>query len=108
MLFAAATPAAALATTGLLSLSPWRAPLHARSALHVRTQADPDVACRASAPAGAALCVIFSGGTFCYAACVHVLPSALGTKAVSSSQLAVLLAGSILPLALVSIVGHGH
>ena len=62
---------------------------------------------RLSAPTGAALCVLFSGGTFLYAACIHVLPSALGSK-VTGGQLATLLAGCVLPLALVSVMGHGH
>lgn len=51
--FAAASPVAAVVTAVLLGLSPFL-----------------------SHPAGAALCVIFSGGTFLYAACVHVLPEA--------------------------------
>lgn len=51
--FAAAAPLAAIVTTLLLALSPFL-----------------------SHPLGAALCVIFSGGTFLYAACVHVLPEA--------------------------------
>ena len=51
--FAAAAPVAAIVTAVVLGLSPFL-----------------------SHPAGAALCVIFSGGTFLYAACVHVLPEA--------------------------------
>lgn len=62
---------------------------------------------RLSAPTGAALCVLFSGGTFLYAACIHVLPSALGSK-ITSGQLATLLAGCVAPLALVFVMGHGH
>ena len=53
MAFAAAAPVAAIITAVLLGLVPFL-----------------------SHPSGAALCVIFSGGTFLYAACVHVLPEA--------------------------------
>ena len=53
MAFASASPIAAIATAVLLSLSPFL-----------------------SSTTGAALCVIFSGGTFLYASCMHVLPEA--------------------------------
>ena len=51
--FAASSPLAAVITAAVLGLVPFL-----------------------SNPIGAALCVIFSGGTFLYAACVHVLPEA--------------------------------
>lgn len=49
-LFAAASPIAAVATFALLAAAP-----------------------ALSSPAGIALCVLFSGGTFLYASCIHIL-----------------------------------
>lgn len=82
--FAAAAPAATLATYGLLG------------SLAVLQH-----------PAAVALCVIFSGGTFLYAATMHILPEVLGDSGhMSSVQLAAVVVGSLLPVALSW--GHHH
>lgn len=89
LLFAAAAPAATLATYGLLG------------SLAVL-----------SSPGAVALCVLFSGGTFLYAATMHILPEVLqsggggGHARMSSSQLAAVALGSLLPVALSW--GHHH
>ncbi|PRW58354.1 zinc transporter ZIP9 isoform X1 isoform A [Chlorella sorokiniana] len=58
-------------------------------------------------PAAVALCVIFSGGTFLYAATMHILPEVLGdSHHMSSAQLAAVVVGSLLPVALSW--GHHH
>ncbi|KAL4437122.1 hypothetical protein ABPG75_004261 [Micractinium tetrahymenae] len=85
-LFAAAAPAATLATYSLLgSLS------------------------FLSSPTAVALCVIFSGGTFLYAATMHILPEVLGSSGrgrLGGGQLAAVVAGALLPVALSW--GHHH
>lgn len=82
--FAAAAPAATLATYALLG------------SLAVLQH-----------PAAVALCVIFSGGTFLYAATMHILPEVLGDSGhMSSAQLAAVVVGSLLPVALSW--GHHH
>jgi len=53
LVFAAASPAAAGATFAALATAP-----------------------ALSSPAGIALCVLFSGGTFLYASCIHILARA--------------------------------
>jgi zinc transporter 9 len=52
-----------------------------------------------------ALAVLFSGGTFMFAACIHVLPS---VGDVAGAQLAVLVAGMTVPLFLSSLLPHHH
>ena len=62
--------------------------------------------------AAVALCIIFSGGTFLYAATMHILPEVLGSGGghgsgrLSSAQLLAVTAGSLLPVALSW--GHHH
>jgi zinc transporter ZupT len=56
-----------------------------------------------------ALCVLFSGGTFLYAACVHIFPSVLGSSGmVPNRQLPALVVGAALPLLLSTLVPHHH
>lgn len=69
-------------------------------------------------PANIALCMIFSGGTFMYAACVHILPTVVRhghsqppghSSALSSSvALAMIMIGSVAPLLLSALVPHSH
>lgn len=62
-----------------------------------------------SSPPAVALCVIFSGGTFLYAATMHILPEVLssgGGARMSGAQLAAVSAGALLPVALSW--GHHH
>lgn len=84
--FAAAAPAATLATYGLLGSLTFL-----------------------SSPGAVALCVIFSGGTFLHAATMHILPEVLssgGNGRMGSMQLAAVAVGSLLPAALSW--GHHH
>ena len=98
LLFAAASPLAAVLTYGLLSAVPGI------------TDNIP-------------LVVLFSGGTVLYAATVHVLPSAMHAGPVSKdhehtgrpqdgssgrSQLLLVSLGMLLPLVLSAAFGHGH
>lgn len=84
LLFAAAAPAATLATYALLGSL---AVLQSHAAV--------------------ALCVIFSGGTFLYAATMHILPEVLGSGGhLSTAQLVAVTVGSLLPVALSW--GHHH
>ena len=84
LVFAAAAPAATLATYGLLGSL---AVLQSHAAV--------------------ALCVIFSGGTFLYAATMHILPEVLGGgHHLSTAQLVAVAAGSLAPVALSW--GHHH
>jgi zinc transporter ZupT len=56
-----------------------------------------------------ALCVLFSGGTFLYAACIHIFPSIIASSGmVPNRQLPALLAGAALPLFLSTLVPHHH
>ena len=63
-----------------------------------------------TAPTGVALAVIFSGGTFTYAACMHILPGVLAGGAhgggLAPAQLVAVAVGCLLPVALA--VGHVH
>ena len=60
-----------------------------------------------TSPTSVALCVLFSGGTFLYAAAMHILPEVLGTcGAASGGQLAAVALGSLLPVGLSW--GHSH
>ena len=84
--FSSASPLTALVTYGLIAAIP-----------------------RLSSPAATALCVLFSGGTFLYAACMHILPEVVGHDAsLSTVQVAAVLCGSILPLLLSLAVPHTH
>jgi zinc transporter ZupT len=56
-----------------------------------------------------ALCVLFSGGTFLYAACIHIFPSIVAPDGlVPNMQLPWLVVGSALPLFLSTLVPHHH
>ncbi len=62
-----------------------------------------------SSASSTALCVLFSGGTFLYAACMHILPEIVGHDAsLNMVQLAAVLCGSILPLLLTLATPHVH
>lgn len=62
-----------------------------------------------SSASSTALCVLFSGGTFLYAACMHILPEVVGHDAsLSMVQLAAVLCSSILPLLLTIVTPHAH
>lgn len=54
-----------------------------------------------------AMCVLFSGGTFVYAACVHMLPD-LSAKALSWNSLAVLCLGALIPCGINLLDLHHH
>jgi len=87
VMFSVAAPAATLATYGLLGSLTFL-----------------------SSPTAVALCVIFSGGTFLYAATMHILPEVLASGGnggrMSSAQLAAVTVGSLLPVVLSW--GHHH
>lgn len=54
-----------------------------------------------ASPSAIALCVVFSGGTFLYAACLHILPEVLGRQGhLEGRQLCAIMGGMGLPLAL--------
>ncbi len=56
-----------------------------------------------------ALCVLFSGGTFLYAACIHILPEIMGNKGkLSRGELAAVLLGSIVPIVFSALQGDHH
>ncbi len=62
-----------------------------------------------SSASSTALCVLFSGGTFLYAACMHILPEIVGHDAsLNMVQLGAVLCGSILPLLLTLATPHVH
>lgn len=62
-----------------------------------------------SSTSSTALCVLFSGGTFLYAACMHILPEIVGHDAsLNMVQLGAVLCGSILPLLLTLATPHVH
>jgi len=83
-LFSATAPAAALATYALLGALPLF-----------------------TSPAAVALAMLFSGGTFLYAATMHILPEVLeGQGRLSRDQLVAVAAGSLLPVLLSW--GHSH
>lgn len=58
-----------------------------------------------SGDAAVALCVLFSGGTFLYAAAVHMMPD---VHAMRAPEHAAFLAGAFVPVALSSLSGHHH
>ena len=62
-----------------------------------------------SSASSTALCVLFSGGTFLYAACMHILPEIVGHDvSLNVVQLGAVLCGSILPLLLTLATPHVH
>lgn len=82
--FAAASPLALLATYATLASLPML-----------------------SSPAAIALAVLFSGGTFLHAACLHMLPDIMARpQALSWRHLAALLAGSVAPIGLAAALPH--
>lgn len=84
--FSSASPLAALVTYGLIGAIP-----------------------ALSSASSTALCVLFSGGTFLYAACMHILPEVVGHDAsLNLVQLAAVLCGSVLPLLLSLATPHAH
>lgn len=84
--FASASPIVALLTYGLIGIIP-----------------------ALTSGAATALCVLFSGGTFLYAACMHILPDILGhDTSLSLTQAAAVVSGSILPLLLAMSQPHAH
>lgn len=84
--FSSASPLAALMTYGLIGVIP-----------------------ALSSASSTALCVLFSGGTFLYAACMHILPEVVGHDAsLNNVQLAAVVCGSLLPLLLSLATPHAH
>ncbi|KAL3134435.1 hypothetical protein ABBQ38_006493 [Trebouxia sp. C0009 RCD-2024] len=62
-----------------------------------------------SSASSTALCVLFSGGTVLYAACMHVVPQVVGhDAALDRVQLAAVVCGSVLPLLLTLAMPHAH
>jgi len=67
-----------------------------------------------ASPQGVALCLLLSGGTFLYAACIHILPEALHTPGrekhhrLSVTQVVVITAGAALPLIVSLFHSHNH
>ena len=56
-----------------------------------------------------ALCVLFSGGTFLYAACMHILPEIMGDNGkLSKAELAGMLFGSAVPIFCSALQGDHH
>ncbi|KAK9825650.1 hypothetical protein WJX81_005153 [Elliptochloris bilobata] len=86
VLFAAASPMAAVVTFGLLAAAP-----------------------ALSSEAGIALCVLFSGGTFLYASCIHILPEVMAQIAgMTLQQVAAVVIGSLVPLVGNALQGPHH
>ena len=84
--FSSASPLAAVITYGLIGIIP-----------------------ALSSASSTALCVLFSGGTFLYAACMHILPEVVGHHAsLNVVQLAAVLCSSVLPLLLSLATPHAH
>lgn len=82
--FSAASPAAAIATYVLMTQVPF---------LHN--------------PMAVPMCLLLSGGTFLYAACIHILPEMLGTSGhFTRSQVMWVILGALIPLVLS--LGHAH
>ncbi len=56
-----------------------------------------------------ALCVLFSGGTFLYAACIHILPEIMGDKGrLTRGELAAVVGGSLVPILFSALQGDHH
>ena len=61
-----------------------------------------------SSVTGVALCILFSAGTFLYAACVHLMPNVADTSTFTASKLAVLVASAIVPCFINGAHAHAH
>ncbi|BDA49754.1 Zinc transporter ZIP9 [Coccomyxa sp. Obi] len=86
LLFAAASPLTAIATYILINAAPVL-----------------------SSQTSIALCVLFSGGTFLYAACIHILPEIMGDKGkLTRSELAAVVGGSLVPILFSALQGDHH
>ncbi|KAK9904719.1 hypothetical protein WJX75_001223 [Coccomyxa subellipsoidea] len=86
LLFAATSPVVAIATFILINAAPVLA-----------------------SQENIALCVLFSGGTFLYAACMHILPEIMGDKGkLSKAELAGMLFGSAVPIFCSALQGDHH
>ena len=60
-----------------------------------------------ASPSAIALCVVFSGGTFLYAACLHILPEVLSRQGqLDGPQLCAIVGGMGIPLALSFLHSH--
>lgn len=105
-----------LATTFMAAKWPW---YKSQRALLAFASASPVVALLTyiligaipalSSAAATALCVLFSGGTFLYAACMHILPEVLGHEtSLSLAQVAAVVSGSVLPLLIAMTQPHAH
>ncbi len=58
-----------------------------------------------------ALAILYSGGTFLYASCIHIFPSVFssgGGSSHSHAKLIALCSGMLLPLLLSASMGHHH
>lgn len=53
-----------------------------------------------------ALCVLFSGGTFLYAACMHILPHVLNNHLMASIDMLIFCCSCFIPV--VMSMGHQH
>eukprot|EP01025_Chloroclados_australasicus_P014727 TRINITY_DN16955_c0_g1_i1.p1 TRINITY_DN16955_c0_g1~~TRINITY_DN16955_c0_g1_i1.p1 ORF type:complete len:378 (-),score=29.72 TRINITY_DN16955_c0_g1_i1:193-1326(-) len=53
-------------------------------------------------------CVLFSAGTFIYAACVHMMPQLSGSKSIGPRDMVVLIVGALLPAVAATLGGHHH
>ena len=62
----------------------------------------------AGSPVGVALCVLFSAGTFLYAACVHLLPDVSDMKVFTPAKIAVLTGSAFVPCLIGAVGGHQH
>ena len=83
-LFSATSPASALLVYGALSGLPML-----------------------NSPLSVPLCLLLSGGTFLYAACIHVLPETIGPGGrLTPGQVAAVTVGALIPFGLA--LGHAH
>ena len=69
--------------------------------MHWLTQASSSVT-------GVALCILFSAGTFLYAACVHLLPNVADTKTFTAGKMAVLAVSAVVPCLINGSHTHHH
>eukprot|EP00239_Pterosperma_sp_CCMP1384_P006029 CAMPEP_0197843610 /NCGR_PEP_ID=MMETSP1438-20131217/511_1 /TAXON_ID=1461541 /ORGANISM="Pterosperma sp., Strain CCMP1384" /LENGTH=334 /DNA_ID=CAMNT_0043453871 /DNA_START=346 /DNA_END=1350 /DNA_ORIENTATION=+ len=64
-----------------------------------------------SSPASIAVCLLLSGGTFLYAACIHVLPEALDRshhQPLTTTQVMAIFIGALIPLICSLALDHDH
>ena len=61
-----------------------------------------------SYPSGPALCLLYSGGTFVHAACVHILPEVLDKCSGSVGSFVAVVLGSMVPATLQFLDIHEH